>query len=102
MIQHMKLAEQHRAVPTRDAYGDTRMEHQPLRTILVAISTRSGSPQTMSSVISVNSTHTGITDEADIQRGDILVQAGRRYKVDYIPATAPRTVLDLSLVEDAP
>ena len=98
MNRHMRAVTlQHVTGETQDAYGAFTSTTVQLP-IEMAINTIQGSKQEHSNVLTVDSTHIGITKYANISVNDEILVDGNTYTITYIIAGGRYTQVFLKLV----
>ncbi|MDO4549113.1 MAG: hypothetical protein Q4D04_13540 [Clostridia bacterium] len=101
MIRRMVAAALGKRGVVRDDWGEQieQWTDEP-SPVDIAISASAGGIESANNVLSINSTHTGVTRDERPQPGDRITAEGRAYKVDYAMDGRIYRQLFLSACED--
>jgi len=101
MIQKMKNCIVLSPTEERDTTGEVIKTYEEVFETDIAISNNSGNTLNSNSVISVNSSHIGITNNKVIKECYKIRCGSKTYSINYVNADGRYTILYLSLDESA-
>lgn len=97
MIRNMTKGTLYKNHSYTNAYNEAINKYQPIGEIEIFVYTSTGSTQTMNEVVSIQSTHIGLTHDKSVSVSDKVLVENVLYKVDFITETRRMRVLSLEV-----
>lgn len=97
MIRNMQTAALLRKTTTPNEYNEQIEKWEVIGDIECFIYTSTGETSTLNDVISIHSTHTGLTKEKEVREGDKILYDAETYTVKFITPTRRQRVMSLEL-----